>query len=126
MAKSKNAQKAAAEEVVVEEEVVTTAEEKTAEEKVTDEEAAKDEGVTTAEEKTTTAKVTYFKKGDRVKVNEGAKTYTGSGFAAFVYQTVYEVLEVGANGKPDCVVIGFIRGNAVVSAINAKDLTKVG
>jgi hypothetical protein len=70
-------------------------------------------------------KTSTFKKGDRVQVKAGAKTYTGSGLAKFVYQTTYDVLQVGASGKPDYIVIGFAVGNAVTAAVNAKDLIKL-
>ena len=35
---------------------------------------------------------TSIQKGSRVRVNSGAKTYTGGGLASFVYTTVYEVI----------------------------------
>lgn len=59
-------------------------------------------------------------KGSTVKVKAGAKTYTGGGLAAFVYQNTYTVLEL--NG--DRAVIG--QGKAVTAAVNIKDLTLVG
>lgn len=58
-----------------------------------------------------------IKKGSKVKVNAGAKTYTGGGLAAFVYKTIYTVLEL----KGDRAVIG-INGKTT-AAMNVKDLT---
>ncbi|MBP3536944.1 MAG: N-acetylmuramoyl-L-alanine amidase [Muribaculaceae bacterium] len=56
------------------------------------------------------------KKGSKVKVKRGAKTYTGGNLAAFVYLTVYDVIEVSG----DRVVIG--KGKAVTAAMKAEDL----
>lgn len=57
-------------------------------------------------------------KGDKVKVKNGAKTYTGGNLASFVYNNVYDVIEV----KGDRAVIG--KGSAVTAAVNTKDLYK--
>ena len=57
--------------------------------------------------------------GARVKVNSGAKTYTGGRLASFVYKMTYDVISV--NG--DRVVIGI--GKVVTAAVNKKDLTVV-
>ena len=57
--------------------------------------------------------------GAKVKVNAGAKTYTGGGLASFVYKRTYDVISI--NG--DRVVIGI--GKAVTAAMNKKDLTVV-
>lgn len=65
---------------------------------------------------TTTSEI---KKGDKVKVKQGAKTYTGGSLASFVYSTTYDVIEV--NG--DRVVIG--KGTAVTAAIHKSNLIKV-
>jgi len=54
--------------------------------------------------------------GSKVKVKSGAKTYTGGGLASFVYDTVYDVIQI--NG--DYVVIGL--GKAVTTAMNIADL----
>ena len=62
---------------------------------------------------------TTFKKGDKVKVNKGAKTYSGGGLASYVYNNTYDVIEV----RGDRIVIGL--GSAVTAAMNAKDLKKV-
>lgn len=59
-------------------------------------------------------------KGSQVKVNKGAKTYTGGGLASWVYSNTYTVMQV--NGSR--VVIG--QGGAVTAAVNIKDLTLVG
>ena len=59
---------------------------------------------------------TTITKGSKVRVNKGAKTYTGCGLASFVYDGVYDVIQI--NG--DRVVIG--KGAAVTAAMNIKDL----
>ena len=56
--------------------------------------------------------------GDKVRVRQGAKTYTGGNLAGFVYTTLYEVIEVKGNR----VVIGL--GKAVTAAMHVKDLIK--
>lgn len=56
--------------------------------------------------------------GDKVRVKKGAKTYDGKSLANFVYNTVYDVLQV--NG--DRVVIGL--GKAVTAAMHINDLIK--
>ena len=60
-----------------------------------------------------------IKKGDKVKVKQGAKTYTGGSLASFVYSTTYDVIEV--NG--DRVVIG--KGKTVTAAIHKNNSIKV-
>lgn len=57
--------------------------------------------------------------GARVKVNAGAKTYTGGRLASFVYRNTYDVLQIQGNR----VVIG--QGKAITAAMNKKDLTVV-
>lgn len=59
-------------------------------------------------------------KGSKVKVNKGAKTYTGGSLASFVYSTVYTVMQIDG----DRVVIG--KDGVVTAAINIKNLTLVG
>src|SRR5690606_8966793 len=59
-----------------------------------------------------------MKVGDKVRVKKGAKTYTGGNLASFVYNTVYDVIQV--NG--DRVVIGL--GKAVTAAMHVNDLIK--
>lgn len=57
--------------------------------------------------------------GARVKVNAGAKTYTGGRLASFVYDNTYDVISISG----DRVVIGV--GKAITAAVNKKDLTAV-
>lgn len=63
-----------------------------------------------------------FKKGDKVRVRNGAKNYTGTtSLASFVYSTVYTVIQVGGTGLPsDRIVIGI--NGAVTAAVKATDL----
>lgn len=58
--------------------------------------------------------------GSKVKVNKGAKTYTGGGLASFVYANTYTVMQVDGSR----VVIG--QNGVVTAAVNSKDLTLVG
>lgn len=58
--------------------------------------------------------------GAQVKVNKGAKTYTGGSLASFVYNNTYTVMQISGSR----VVIGV--GGAVTAAVNIKDLTVVG
>lgn len=61
-----------------------------------------------------------FKKGDKVKVKNGAVVYgTNQKFSSFVYKTTYQIMEISGNR----IVIG-INGQ-VMSAIDKKYLTKV-
>lgn len=57
--------------------------------------------------------------GAKVKVNSGAKTYTGVKLASFVYKNTYDVISISG----DRVVIG--TGKVVTAAMNKKDLTIV-
>lgn len=59
-------------------------------------------------------------KGSTVKVNQGAKTYTGGSLASFVYSSTYTVMSISGSR----VVIG--KGGVVTAAMNIKDLTLVG
>lgn len=59
-------------------------------------------------------------KGSKVKVNKGAKTYTGGSLASFVYSTVYTVMQIDG----DRMVIG--KDGVVTAAVNIKNLTLVG
>ncbi|MCL2299192.1 MAG: M23 family metallopeptidase [Firmicutes bacterium] len=59
-----------------------------------------------------------IKAGDRVRVKQGAKTYTGGKLASFVYSTVYKVMQISG----DRAVIGL--GKAVTAAVRIADLTK--
>lgn len=79
-------------------------------------------GKTTAGEKTPVkapAQTEALKVGDKVKVKAGAKTYTGTSLAAFVYGQTYEVMEI----KGDRVVIGQKR--KVTAAVRSGDLVKM-
>lgn len=67
---------------------------------------------------TSSSSSSSIKKGDKVRVKNGAKTYDGGGLASFVYSTTYDVLEVSG----DRVVIGI--GSAVTAAVKMSDLTK--
>lgn len=58
-----------------------------------------------------------IQKGSKVRVNSGAKTYTGGGLASFVYTTVYEVIQISGNRA----VIGL--DGKTTAAMNVKDLT---
>ncbi len=60
-----------------------------------------------------------FKVGDKVRVKNGAKTYTGTSLAAFVYGQVYDVMEI----KGDRIVIG--QKKKVTAAVRSGDLVKV-
>ena len=57
--------------------------------------------------------------GDKVRVKQGAKDYTGNSLASFVYQTVYTVQEL--SGKR--AVIGL--NGAVTAAISTDNLYRV-
>lgn len=63
--------------------------------------------------------IVVIEEGNKVRVNKGAKTYTGGKLASFVYQLTYDVIDV----ERDRVVIG--RGKKVTAAVNRKDLTLV-
>ena len=58
-----------------------------------------------------------IKVGSTVKLNKGAKTYTGGNIASFVYNRNHKVKEI----KGDRVVITYL--GIVVAAVNIKDLT---
>lgn len=60
---------------------------------------------------------TGIQKGSKVRVNSGAKTYTGGGLASYVYATVYEVIQISG----DRAVIG--QNGVTTAAMNIKDLT---
>ena len=57
-----------------------------------------------------------IKVGSKVKVKKGAKTYTGGNLSSFVYNNVYDVIQI--NG--DRVVIG--KGTAVTAAVHKNNL----
>ena len=60
-----------------------------------------------------------IKKGDKVRVKSGAKTYDGGNLASWVYDAVFDVMEVSG----DRIVIGI--DGAVTAAVNSKDLIVV-
>ena len=64
-----------------------------------------------------------FAVGDKVKVNYGAKTYSGGSLALFVYTNVYEVMQAGSGDREDYIVIG--QGGQVTAAVRVEDLTKI-
>lgn len=55
-------------------------------------------------------------KGSKVQVKQGSKTYDGKGLANFVYNNVYDIIQISGNR----VVIG--KGKTVTAAVNKKDL----
>lgn len=57
-----------------------------------------------------------LKVGDKVKVKANAQTYTGGGLSSWVYDTIFDVLQVSGNR----IVIG-LKGE-VTAAMNEKDL----
>lgn len=61
---------------------------------------------------------TPIKKGDRVRVNDGAKSYTGQSIASFVYNNTYTVDELNGSRA----VLGI---KSICTAFNVKDLKKV-
>ncbi len=61
--------------------------------------------------------------GDRVRVKKGARTYKGGALASFVYNCVYEVMQIGSGVAPDYIVIG--TGNQITAAVKAEDLERV-
>jgi hypothetical protein len=64
---------------------------------------------------------TTFKKGDKVRVKKGARTYNGVKLASFVYTTVYTVIQVGGkNLSSDRIVIGI--NGVVTAAVAASNL----
>lgn len=68
---------------------------------------------------TSTKKKTALKVGDKVKLKKGARTYTGQKLASFVYDMVYDVVQI----NDERVVIGL--GRVVTAAVFKKDLTVV-
>ena len=68
---------------------------------------------------TTTKPVATIKKGSTVRLNKGAKTYTGGNLASFVYNRNHQVKEISG----DRVVITF--GGVVVTAVKLSDLTLI-
>jgi phage protein D len=83
---------------------------------------AKIPAASTAETAEDTAAI---QKGDKVRVQQGAKTYSGtSKLQSWCYSYTFDVIQVGGqNLSADRVVIGI--GQAVTAAMNVKDLYKV-
>lgn len=67
----------------------------------------------------TPAPAVTIKVGSKVKVKNGAKTYTGGNLASFVYKTTYDVIQMSG----DRVVIGL--GKAITASVRKDDLTVV-
>jgi N-acetylmuramoyl-L-alanine amidase CwlA len=67
--------------------------------------------------KTTTTATPKIQVGSTVKLNKGAKTYTGGNLASFVYNRKHKVKEISGSR----VVITYL--GIVVAAVNIKDLT---
>lgn len=65
----------------------------------------------------TTTATPKIQVGSTVKLNKGAKTYTGGNLASFVYNRKYKVKEISGSR----VVITYL--GIVVAAVNIKDLT---
>lgn len=76
-------------------------------------------GVKTSSSSNSSNSSTTFKKGDRVRVKNGAKDYNGTKLSSAVYTQIYNVIQV--NG--DRIVIG--KGTAVTAAMHKNNLTKV-
>lgn len=68
---------------------------------------------------TTTTTKTTFKKGDKVKIKKGAKTYNGVQLASFVYGRTNIIKSVSG----DKAVVTY--SGVVVATVNTKDLEKV-
>lgn len=64
-----------------------------------------------------------FNVGDRVRVKQGALSFSGTRLAGFVYTAVFDVIQAGINGYPDYIVIGL--DGDVTAAMHADDLIKV-
>lgn len=60
-----------------------------------------------------------IKKGDKVKLKNGAKTYDGKSLASFIYKRTYKAKEV----NKDRIVISY--NGVTIAAVKAKDLTIV-
>ena len=60
-----------------------------------------------------------FKVGDIVKVNQGAKSYTGQPIASFVYNNTYPIDQISGDRA-------VLDEDGLCTAFNVKDLTKVG
>ena len=65
---------------------------------------------------TLTPVVSSIKKGDRVKVNKGAKSYEGKSISSFVYNNTYTVDQISGSRA-------VLDKNGICTAFNLKDLT---
>ena len=63
-----------------------------------------------------------LKVGDRVRVKDGALTYSGERLSSWVYDTVFDVQQVGTTSKKDYIVIGL--DGQVTAGMRLEDLTK--
>lgn len=63
-----------------------------------------------------------LKVGDRVRVRNGALTYSGERLANWVYDTVFDVQQVGTLSKQDYIVIGL--NGQVTAGMRLEDLIK--
>ena len=79
----------------------------------------KEESTQPAPTVTPTVTQPTIKEGDLVRLNKGARTFTGTRLAAFVYKRNHVVSEI----KGERAVITY--GGVTVAAVNIKDLTKV-
>ncbi len=66
---------------------------------------------------------TALKVGDRVRVRDGALTYSGEWLSNWVYDTVFDVQQVGTLSKQDYIVIGL--NGQVTAGMRAEDLIKM-
>lgn len=64
-------------------------------------------------------KTTTLKIGDKVKVKNGANTYTGGNLTSFVYQNSYSILEISGNR------VGTGVKTTITAAIHKDDLILV-
>ena len=71
----------------------------------------------------TTAKDTALKVGDRVRVRNGVLTYSGERLSSWVYDTVFDVQQVGTSADKNYIVIGL--NGQVTAGMRAEDLIKM-
>ncbi len=64
-----------------------------------------------------------LKVGDKVRVRNGALTYSGTRLASWVYDAVFDVQQVGTSADKDYIVIGL--NGQVTAGMRAADLSKV-
>ena len=68
------------------------------------------------------AQTAALKVGDRVRVKNGALTYSGERLSSWVYDTVFDVQQVGTLSKQGYIVIGL--DGQVTAGMRAEDLIK--